>query len=559
MHVKWLPISLKMLKFFNKTNSFYVSLLLIALAMSSAVSAQSHGLYESDETFNVYGKNSKRFLQKLPIDTEFFIVKSQANWQLVQFKNREMKAWVSDRYVVINANQVVVSGGALNARQQPHMQASIITQLQKGYQSELLGQEAGFVQLYLPAPTIFAVKSADISIMTERNSRWQLSQTEGSGDESITTHDAEVEQNTNDTKEINIVGSQELLAPAKVTSSNVASDDIATEYQPPAARESLSKVTNLKNQQTEQSHSPASNASVSNVPINNTSVIVAANVNVTADADIENANDRVVIGDFYNKTTTIDQPATPVIDSKKVEANKPHRISPGDTISLQVFGEPDMSLSSARVPEAGDVSFPLIGTVKVAGSTIKELEQHIRGLLVQGYIRNPKLSVTIEEYRPIFIKGAVSVTGSFPYSERLTVSKALALAGGLTESADRQGIIVSRDGNTLAKGLSVDSQYLIESGDVISVREEAYASDGASLYVYLHGEVEKPGAYEYRKGLTIEKAVVLAGGFSLRASKRRVSVTRAKDDQAEPERLKKVKLYMPVLPGDIIDVGASWF
>ena len=77
----------------------------------------------------------------------------------------------------------------------------------------------------------------------------------------------------------------------------------------------------------------------------------------------------------------------------------------------------------------------------------------------------------------------------------------------------------------------------------------------------MHGEVASPGEYKFRKGLTVEKAVVLAGGFTLRASRKKISITRYldKDEAEEPDKFKRVKLYTPIQPGDVIDVGASWF
>ena len=235
-----------------------------------------------------------------------------------------------------------------------------------------------------------------------------------------------------------------------------------------------------------------------------------------------------------------------------------HVLSPGDSISLRVFGEPDLSVESVRIPSSGKVSFALIGSLVVAGKTTAELETLIADRLGQGYVKNPKLSVTIFSYRPIFVRGAVNNIGAFPYAEGLSVASAIALAGGPKNSALANGVSIVRDGATIASTLSIDSLDLIRSGDVINVAEEQGVPDEQAFYVYLHGEVTNPGEYKFRKGLTVEKAVVLAGGFTLRASRRKITVTRH-EDSAEPEKLKRVKLHAPIKPGDIIDVGASWF
>lgn len=257
----------------------------------------------------------------------------------------------------------------------------------------------------------------------------------------------------------------------------------------------------------------------------------------------------------------VEQAADTKLPVNASSAERLHLIAPGDAISLVVFGEPDLSIENVRVPESGRVSLPLIGSVAVKGKTTAQVEQNVAALLSEGYVRNPRLSVTIFSYRPIFIRGAVRSTGAFPYTEGLTVAKAIALAGGSKNSAKRNGITILRDGNTVEKGLSVDSLALVDSGDVITVEEEVGVSEDETAYVYLHGEVAQPGAYVFSRDLTVEKAVVLAGGFSLRASRKKISLTRYVGVEAnqEPIRLRRVKLYTPVEPGDIINVGASWF
>ena len=84
----------------------------------------------------------------------------------------------------------------------------------------------------------------------------------------------------------------------------------------------------------------------------------------------------------------------------------------------------------------------------------------------------------------------------------------------------------------------------------VSVSIEAYR-----LY-YIKGEVTKPGGYNYMDGLTIEKAVALAGGFTERASESNISLVREEFDSSS---MKKVSPNMKVLPGDVITVGESFF
>ena len=252
-------------------------------------------------------------------------------------------------------------------------------------------------------------------------------------------------------------------------------------------------------------------------------------------------------------------PAEAVATASESTTPRSHKLAPGDSISVLIFGEPDLSVSNARIPENGQISFPLIGSIDVAGFTTRNIEDKLRSKYAQGYVKNPQLSITIFSYRPIFIRGGVRNTGAFPYTEGLTVAKALALAGGAKNSAATNGISILRDGKTVKTEIAIDSQDLIVSGDVITVAEEAGVSEESSTFIYLHGEVNIPGEYLYRKNLSVEKAIVLAGGFGIRASRKKVSVTRYIDGEEEPKKFKRVKLYFPVLPGDVISVGARLF
>jgi polysaccharide export outer membrane protein len=284
-----------------------------------------------------------------------------------------------------------------------------------------------------------------------------------------------------------------------------------------------------------------------------TTGLVPSNLESPSLEPSKNAAPRAIVSKPKNTTGNV---AATVNQSERL-----HVIAPGDSVSLLVFGASDLCSENVIVPQSGRVSFPLIGSIVVAGRTTPQVEQSVAELLAQGYVKNPRISVTMFSYRPIFIRGAVQQTGSFPFSEGLTVGKAIALAGGTKNSAKPNGVSILREGDVIEQALSIDSQAEVQSGDVISIEEELGVQEDNATYIYLHGEVASPGEYKFRRGLTVEKAIVLAGGFTLRGARNKISVTRYADidtDQ-EPDKLKKVKLYTPIKPGDIINVGASWF
>jgi len=233
-------------------------------------------------------------------------------------------------------------------------------------------------------------------------------------------------------------------------------------------------------------------------------------------------------------------------------AQPAYRIAPGDLISIDVFGEPDLSMERVRVPGNGAVSYPLLGEINVEGLTAPALERKLTAMLRDGYLRKPEVTVTVLEYRPFYVSGAVQNPGGFAYKEGITVEKAITEAGGFSESALREQITILREGVNESEPHAARLSDTVYPGDVINVKGQANAN--AVFYVY--GEVGTPGSYPFREGLTVEKAIVLAGGFGARASKRKISIAREGDP---PQRLERVDLDTKLQPGDVITIGASLF
>lgn len=229
-----------------------------------------------------------------------------------------------------------------------------------------------------------------------------------------------------------------------------------------------------------------------------------------------------------------------------------YRIAPGDLIAVKVFGEPDLSLEQARVASNGTISMPLLGEVRAAGLTARQLEERITALLLDGYLKKPEVSVAILEYRPFYVNGAVASPGSYRYQEGLTVEKAIALAGGLTKEADRSSITIVREGARGKKPVAADLRAPVYPGDVVSVGR----LESSNQLFYVHGEVRKPGAYPYREGMTVGKAVALAGGLTKRASKRKITIMR---EGEEGQTHIRGNMDSEIQPGDVIDVGQSLF
>ena len=150
-----------------------------------------------------------------------------------------------------------------------------------------------------------------------------------------------------------------------------------------------------------------------------------------------------------------------------------YRISADDEISVTVFNETDLSVDKVRVSGNGAISMPLLGQVTIEGLSIAEAEKQITSLLLEGYLKNPNVTVTITEYRPFYINGEVKRPGSYPYKKNLTVEKAVALAGGFTERASRSTIsLVSEKNKNTVKKVALNNR--IKPGDVITISESFF-------------------------------------------------------------------------------------
>jgi polysaccharide export outer membrane protein len=150
-----------------------------------------------------------------------------------------------------------------------------------------------------------------------------------------------------------------------------------------------------------------------------------------------------------------------------------YRLGPDDIISITVFEEPDLSLKNTRVATNGRISFPLLGQILVEGLTVMELEAELTRRLADGYLRRPKVTVAVNEYRLVYVNGEVKRPGGFSYRDGLTVRKAVTLAGGFTERASPNKITLIRE-NELGRSKKVYLNDRLRPGDIITVGESFF-------------------------------------------------------------------------------------
>src|SRR6476620_6561597 len=151
-----------------------------------------------------------------------------------------------------------------------------------------------------------------------------------------------------------------------------------------------------------------------------------------------------------------------------------YKLGSGDMISIRVLGEDGLKREEVRLSDAGTLSFPVLGEVKVKGMTVGALEQYITKELKGRYLLNPQVTVSIDEYRNFFVNGMVEKPGGYPYSPGLTVRKAISLAGGFRERASRDKINIIRDDDPKQIPRKVDLNAVILPGDILTIEDRFF-------------------------------------------------------------------------------------
>jgi protein involved in polysaccharide export with SLBB domain len=151
-----------------------------------------------------------------------------------------------------------------------------------------------------------------------------------------------------------------------------------------------------------------------------------------------------------------------------------YKLGSGDMITVRVLGEDDLKRERVRLSDAGTLSFPVLGEIVVRGMTVGALEEYIAKSLKGRYLLNPQITVTIDEYRNFYVNGMVEKPGGYPFSPGLTVRKAITLAGGFRERANRDKINIIRDDDPKQVPKRVDLNALILPGDILTIEESFF-------------------------------------------------------------------------------------
>ena len=153
--------------------------------------------------------------------------------------------------------------------------------------------------------------------------------------------------------------------------------------------------------------------------------------------------------------------------------NRIYRLGVGDRLRVTVFGEKDLS-GDFDVSVHGRVAMPLIGDVAASNLTIQEFKEAVTARLSDGYLKSPRVSVEVLNYRPFFVHGEVRSGGEYKYKPGISLRDAIAIAGGYTYRAEQSYIVLvrSRDGREVR--VAMPSQATVLPGDNIKVPERFF-------------------------------------------------------------------------------------
>ena len=150
-----------------------------------------------------------------------------------------------------------------------------------------------------------------------------------------------------------------------------------------------------------------------------------------------------------------------------------YRLDSGDKVRVTVFGERDLS-GEFDVSGEGVISMPLIGAVSAQGRSLSELQEVIAEKLRDGYLKNPRVSADVLNYRPFYIVGEVEDPGSYPFVSGMTVLNAVALGGGFTYRADEEDIYIIRGTDATRTPELATPDTVVLPGDIVRVEERFF-------------------------------------------------------------------------------------
>lgn len=250
-----------------------------------------------------------------------------------------------------------------------------------------------------------------------------------------------------------------------------------------------------------------------------------------------------------------------------------YRLGPTDVITVTVYGggvlQTEFSQRPLTVQNDGRVTLPYLGLIGVSQRTVREVEAEIRkGLIDLKVYEDPTVEVTVQAYRAyqVSVQGAVRSPGRVSMSaERMTLNEVINSVGGLATNAGTRIRIkggskrpASYPDIRMEDGWEIYFKDDLVEGRLSDVRlfeDDTVQVEVAPKY-YVNGQVKTPGEQQWEPNLTIQKALVRAGGPTEAAALNRVQIKRQdpKTKKYGNVKMDKDRMSMLIEPEDIIEV-----
>ena len=263
-------------------------------------------------------------------------------------------------------------------------------------------------------------------------------------------------------------------------------------------------------------------------------------------------------------------PAATATPAAPARSPNDYEVGVQDILKVAVYGHDDLT-QTVVVQADGTFLYPLVGRVKASNHTTAELERKLQTLLAQGFIRNPQVTVSVQEYRSknVYVVGEVSKPGPYPLTGAMNILELVSKAGLAAGTSVGEVLIVRphapvsgptlpTQSDTQADVIKVDLGR-IQAGDIstnVALRPNDTVFVPPAPKVFVSGEVKNPGAYAFFPGMTARQLVSVAGGLTPQGSSGRLKVVREEDGKPKEHG---IKLDEAVEPGDTLVVRRKLF
>ncbi len=240
-----------------------------------------------------------------------------------------------------------------------------------------------------------------------------------------------------------------------------------------------------------------------------------------------------------------------------------YRLGSGDVIRVNVYQNPDLTLET-RVTEAGIVSYPLLGTIRLGSLSVTAAEKLIAdGLKSGNFVKNPQVTIVVLQVRgnQASVLGLVNRPGRYPLEVAdMRLTDLLAMAGGAAiNGADLVVVTGIRNGQPFRAEVDLPTVFapggknndlLIFNGDAVWVERQPI--------VYIYGEVQRPGPMRLERGMTLMQSLATGGGLTLRGTEKGIRVHR-KGADGKVQVITSPMMDEAMRDGDVVFVRESLF